>query len=88
MLVTSDLIADFSKQMPERLRGTMMKVDLLSLGVAMVPHNERTGIQIERVMAKAHPCTRPFLRPVWTSYAFALGYEDPRRLSRISHACL
>jgi hypothetical protein len=76
--VTSDLIAEFSKQTPERLQGTMMMVDLLSLGVAMVPHHERTAIEIERFMAKAHPGYPPILRPLWTSYAFALGYQDIR----------
>ena len=76
--VTSDLIAEFSKQTPERLQGTMMMVDLLSLGVAMVPHHERSAIEIERFMARAHPGYPPIPRPLWTSYAFALGYEDLR----------
>ncbi len=76
--VTNDLIAEFSKQPPERLQGTMMIVDLLSLGVAMVPHHERTAIEIERFMATAQPGYPPLPRPLWTSYAFALGYEDLR----------
>jgi hypothetical protein len=40
--VTSDLIGEFSKQSPDRLAATMAIVDHLSLGVAMVPHHERT----------------------------------------------
>jgi hypothetical protein len=74
--VTSDLIEEFSKQSPERLRGTMELVDALSLGVAMVPAHERTAIEIEQFSARAiveHP---PAPRPLWTAYAFAFGYED------------
>lgn len=76
--ITSDLIEEFSKQSPDRLRGTMILVDLLSLGVAMAPHHERTAIEIERFTASAYPGYPPRPRPLWTSYAFAFGYEDLR----------
>ncbi len=76
--ITSDLIAEFSKQPHDRLRGTMILVDLLSLGVIMVPHHERTAIEIERFTARVYPGLPPTPRPLWTSYAFALGYEDLR----------
>lgn len=76
--VTSDLIAEFSKQSPERLADTMMLVDRLSLGVAMVPHHERTAIEMENFNARALPDYPPAPRPLWTCYAFALGYEDLR----------
>jgi len=76
--VTSDLIAEFSKQSPERLARTMMLVDRLSLGVAMVPHHERTAIEMEKFNARALPDYAPAPRPLWTCYAFALGYEDMR----------
>jgi hypothetical protein len=76
--VTSDLIAEFSKQSPERLAGTMMLVDRLSLGVVMVPHHERTAIEMEKFNARVFPNTPPEFRPIWTCYAFALGYEDLR----------
>lgn len=76
--ITSDLIEEFSKQAPDLLQSTMMLVDLLSLGVAMVPHYERTAIEIERFTARAFPGHPPNPRPLWTSYAFALGYEDLR----------
>lgn len=76
--ITSDLIAEFSKQTPDRLADTMTIVDRLSLGVAMVPHHERTAIEMERFNARAFPAAPPQVRPVWTCYAFALGYEDLR----------
>lgn len=76
--VTSDLIEEFSKQSPERLQGTMKMVDALSLGVAMVPSHERTAIEIELFTARAHPDHPPQPRPLWTAYAFALGYQDLR----------
>lgn len=76
--ITHDLIEEFSKQPPELLEGTMILVDLLSLGVAMVPHHERVAIEIERFTARAHPEHPPKPRTLWTSYAFALGYEDLR----------
>ena len=74
--ITSDLIAEFSKQSPERLADTLRVVDRLSLGVALVPHHERTAIEIERFATKFWPEHPPARRPVWTFYAFALGYED------------
>lgn len=74
--MTSDLIAEFSKQSPDRLAATMMIVDHLSLGVAMVPHNERTAIEMENFNARVFPAAPPQTRPLWTCYAFALGYED------------
>ncbi|NNC73547.1 MAG: hypothetical protein HKN78_11820 [Sphingomonadaceae bacterium] len=74
--VTSDLIAEFSKQTPERLAQTMLLVDRLSLGVAMVPHHERTTFEMEAFNARAFPDHPPAPRPLWTCYAFALGYED------------
>lgn len=76
--ITSDLIAEFSKQSPERLARTMMLVDRLSLGVAMAPHHERTAIEMERFSAWVLPDYPPAPRPLWTCYAFALGYEDMR----------
>lgn len=76
--MTNDLIAEFSKQPPNLLERTMMLVDRLSLGVAMVPHQERMAIEIEHFTARAYPGHPPKLRPLWTSYAFALGYEDLR----------
>jgi hypothetical protein len=76
--ITSDLIAEFSKQSPDRLAATMTIVDRLSLGVAMVPHYERTAIEMERFNARAFPAAPPQTRPLWTCYAFALGYEDLR----------
>jgi len=76
--VTNDLIAEFSKQSPERLAHTMMLVDRLSLGVAMVPHHERTAIEMENYNGRAVPDYSPAPRPLWTCYAFALGYEDMR----------
>lgn len=76
--LTSDLIAEFSKQSPERLEGTMILVDLLSLGVTVVPHHERIAITIEEFNAKVYPRFPPEPRPLWTSYAFAFGYEDLR----------
>lgn len=76
--ITNDLIAEFSKQSPERLTHTMMLVDRLSLGVAMVPHHERTAIEMENFNARAVPDYSPAPRPLWTCYAFALGYEDMR----------
>ena len=76
--ITSDLIIEFSKQSPDRLRHTMLLVDLLSLGVAMAPHHERTAIEIERFTAQVYPGHPPLPRPLWTSFAFALGYEDLR----------
>lgn len=76
--VTGDLIEEFSKQSPERLQGTLMMVDALSLGVAMVPSQERSAIEIERFSARSHPDYPPQARPLWTAYAFALGYQDLR----------
>jgi hypothetical protein len=76
--ITSDLIAEFSKQLPERLADTMMMVDRLSLGVALVPHHERIAIEMERFAAQCWPHDPPVPRPIWTCYAFALGYEDLR----------
>lgn len=76
--ITSDLIAEFSKQSPERLAHTMMLVDRLSLGVALVPHHERTAIEMEAFNARAFPDHPAAPRPLWTCYAFALGYEDMR----------
>lgn len=74
--ITSDLIGEFSKQSPERLTQTMLLVDQLSLGVAMVPHHERTTIEMESFIARAFPDHPPAPRPLWTSSAFALGYAD------------
>lgn len=76
--ITSDLIAEFSKQSPDRLADTMTIVDALSLGVAMVPHNERTAIEMEGFNARVFPAAPSLPRPLWTCYAFALGYEDLR----------
>ena len=74
--ITADLIAEFSKQSPERLSRTMLLVDRLSLGVAMVPHHERIALEVEAFNAKIFPGHPPEARPLWTCYAFALGYED------------
>lgn len=74
--LTSDLIAEFSKQSADRLAATMVIVDSLSLGVAMVPHLERTAIEMEAFNARVFPTASPQIRPLWTCYAFALGYED------------
>ena len=74
--ITADLIAEFSKQSPERLSRTMLLVDRLSLGVAMVPHHERIALEVEAFNAKVFPGHPPEARPLWTCYAFALGYED------------
>src|SRR3546814_20151853 len=63
---------------PEHLAHPMMLVDRLSLGVAMVPHHERTAIEMEKFNAQVAPDHPPALRPLWTCYAFALGYEDMR----------
>ncbi len=76
--VTSDLIEEFSKQPPERLRKTMIMVDTLSLGVAMIPSHERMAIEIEQFLPGTHSTHLPQIRPLWTAYAFALGYEDLR----------
>lgn len=76
--VTADLIVEFSKQHPEQLAATMILVDLLSLGVALVPHQERTAIEVENLMARCWPEHAPVTRPIWTSFAFAFGYEDLR----------
>jgi hypothetical protein len=76
--VTNDLIAEFSKQPPDLLADTMMMVDLLSLGVALVPHHERTVIEMEGFTARCWPDHPPTPRPIWTCYAFALGYQDLR----------
>lgn len=74
--LTSDLIAEFSKQPPELLAGTMLLVDRLSLGVVMVPHHERMALEVERFFSTIYPDVPPEGRPLWTTYAFALGYED------------
>ena len=76
--VTSDLIVEFSKQPPELLAGTLALVDRLSMKVALVPHHERLAIEVERYLAVAWPDHPPVPRPVWTSFAFAFGYEDLR----------
>ena len=76
--ITADLIEEFSKQSAERLYRTMLVVDRLSLGVVMVPHHERTAIEIEAFNAKVFPGYPPEPRPLWTCYAFALGYQDLR----------
>ena len=76
--LTSDLIAEFSKQTPERLEATMMLVDQLSLGIVMIPHHERMAAEVEAFFARAYPGHPPERRPLWTAYAFALGYEDVR----------
>ena len=76
--VTADLIVEFSKQRPDDLAATMMLVDWLSLGVALVPHQERTVIEVENLMARCWPAHPPVARPIWTSFAFAFGYEDLR----------
>lgn len=76
--VTSDLIEEFSKQSPERLRRTMKMVEALSLGVAMVPSHERMAIEIEQFSARTYPAHPPRSWPLWTAYAFALGYEGLR----------
>lgn len=74
--LTSDLIAEFSKQSADRLGDTMMMVDLLSLGVVMIPHHERVAREVETFVGRCYPDSPPRRRPLWTSYAFALGYED------------
>lgn len=74
--ITADLIAEFSKQSPERISRTMLLVDRLSLGVAMVPHHELMALEIEAFNAETFPGHPPEPRPLWTCYAFALGYED------------
>lgn len=74
--LTSDLIAEFSKQPPELLAATMLLVDRLSLGVVMVPHHERMALEVERFFSTVYPDVPPEGRPLWTTYAFALGYED------------
>lgn len=76
--VTADLIVEFSKQRPDDLAATMMLVDWLSLGVALVPHQERMVIEVENLMARSWPAHPPVARPIWTSFAFAFGYEDLR----------
>lgn len=76
--ITADVIVEFSKQSPEQLSGTMTLVDWLSLGVALVPHQERTVLEIEHLMARCWPDHPPITRPIWTSFAFAFGYEDLR----------
>ena len=76
--VTSDLIIEFSKQSPDRLDGTMMLVDALSLGVAMIPHNERVVREMETFNGGTFPDYPPVERPLWTKFAFAFGYEDLR----------
>ncbi|MBB3941272.1 hypothetical protein GGR39_002948 [Novosphingobium fluoreni] len=53
--LTSDLIAEFSKQSADRLAATMVIVDSLSLGVAMVPHLERTAIENGGVQCTGFP---------------------------------
>lgn len=74
--VTSDVIEEFSKQPPKYLQETMMMVDALSLGIAMVPSHERMAIEIEEFFARTYPTYPPRNRPLWTAYAFAFGYED------------
>lgn len=74
--LTSDLIAEFSKQNPNRLSATMILVDQLSLGVAMIPHHERMAAEVEAFFSRAYPGYPPERRPLWTSYAFAFGYAD------------
>jgi hypothetical protein len=76
--ITHDLIAEFSKQPSNLLERTMMLVDRLSLGVVMVPRHELMAIEIEHFTTRAYPGHPPKPRPLWTSYAFALGYEDLR----------
>lgn len=76
--VTADLIEEFSKQTPECFAQTMHLVDHLSLGVALVPVSERNAIEIEALLAQAHPAHPPVPRPVWTKAVFAFGYEDLR----------
>lgn len=76
--ITRDLIIEFSKQTPERLALIMQLVDQLSLGIAMVPHNERVAMEMEAFNASLHPDFPPEPRPLWTSYAFAFGYQDFR----------
>ena len=76
--VTADLIIEFSKQRPDDLAATMMLVDWLSLGVALVPHQERMAIEVENLMARSWPAHPPVARPIWTSFAFAFGYDDLR----------
>lgn len=76
--VTADLIEEFSKQTPECFAQTMLLVDHLSLGVALVPVSERNAIEIEALLAQACPAHPPVPRPVWTRAVFAFGYEDLR----------
>ena len=75
--VTSDIMTEFSKQPPGLLAETLALVDLLSLGVALVPHHERVAIEVECLLAEiAWPDHPPVQRPIWMSFAFAFGYVD------------
>lgn len=74
--VTAEVVVELTKQSPANMAGTMMVIDLLSLGVAMVPHQERTAIEFHTLMTDAWPSCPPVDRPIWTAFAFAFGYED------------
>lgn len=76
--VTADLIEEFSKQAPKYFAQTMLLVDQLSLGIALVPASERKALEIERLLGQARPDHPPLPRPVWTKAVFAFGYEDLR----------
>ncbi len=75
--VTAETVEELTKQNAKSMAGTMKLIDTLSLGVAMVPHAERTAIEFQNFMATAWPSARAPVRPVWTAFAFAFGYEDP-----------
>lgn len=76
--VTAETIEELTKQNAESMAGTMKLVDALSLGIAMVPHIERTATEFQELMATVWPSARIAARPVWTAFAFAFGYEDLR----------
>jgi hypothetical protein len=76
--ITADLLDELSKQNEAIRPRTIAVFERLSLGVCLVPHHERTAIEVEALMASAYPGAEPVQRPVWTSFAFIYGYEDLR----------
>jgi len=76
--ITAETVEELTKQDARSMAGTMRLVDALSLGVAMVPHIERTAIEFQNLMVTAWPSASVPDRPVWTAFAFAFGYEDLR----------
>lgn len=74
--VTAETIEELTKQNVESMAKTMNLIEVLSLGVAMVPRAERVAIEFQDFMATAWPTARPPTRSIWTAFAFAFGYED------------